>query len=939
MRSVSIRLCDLERATIPIGFAGENLHTKINIDCMKMFEEYPTAIVSLTVKPPRGDAYPAVATRDGDIVTWEVTDSDLIYEGTGEIQLAFTVDEVIAKSYVGKTRIIRSIVPTGSIPTPIQNWIAQANEILEGIPGEISDEIAEQLPGEVAEQLPGAVADLIDDTAGYNVTDKTWSANKLKRDFNTKADRENPVIDGTLIFGRGNETMQNTMSVPAWAQNTAYKKFDLVSGDYDVATQLYIIYACKQDHTSGSTFDLSKWEEVGASDTRSISYKSLLEAVGSGWNVDGLRRNVRQLDWDGNEELAGDLTVFAGTNDETSISSLKNAITQKYEKPSGGIPSTDMTSAVQTSLGKADTAYQKPGTGVPSTDMASAVQTSLGKADTAYQKPSGGIPKTDLASAVQTSLGKADTALQGQDVTTAVDAYLTANFSNPSNPPLDRSLASSSSAAPADLVGDLKGEIYTTTFNGALVANETDKYVNNNGTVSTYTGFDYSELIPVKKGDKITAILACPTNFYAIWYGTENYATKETAVAGNGWTASELTLISDRDGYIFFNYYYSQPHTATIISSNIVAIEKDITELQQTASIITPIITNQTIPTHESGKYLTLGSFNINSFYSYSDAIPIKKGDMVTISAYIGTGVSCFYCASDLNFREIIFFGDTYAVKDYTFISDRTGYIAINFATDYTHTIKIIANQIARNSATNPLLNKTVLWCGDSIMRGNTFNDSLGGWAGRCANILSFNYTNYGVGGSTICNNVPGGATPTIYDQIETAYTEYPNADYIIFDGGCNDADLIGSVIGGTIPQQFGSFSPTDWSGTYNTDTFCGAFETICMHLSKYWLGKHFGYIIPQKQGVTNNYSAASNNRRAYYETAIQICKKWGISVLNFWDDCYLNPNHSWMCDTNNTMTQQEIYDAGFLYADRQHLTAEGYEYESSIVAEWLRSL
>ena len=29
-----------------------------------------------------------------------------------------------------------------------------------------------------------------------------------------------------------------------------------------------------------------------------------------------------------------------------------------------------------------------------------------------YSKPSGGIPKTDLSSAVQTSLGKADTALQ-----------------------------------------------------------------------------------------------------------------------------------------------------------------------------------------------------------------------------------------------------------------------------------------------------------------------------------------------------------------------------------------------------------------------------------------------------------------------------------------------------------------------------------------------
>lgn len=87
-----------------------------------------------------------------------------------------------------------------------------------------------------------------------------------------------------------------------------------------------------------------------------------------------------------------------------------------YSKPSGGIPSTDMTTAVQTSLGKADTAYQKPSGGIPSTDMASAVQTSLGKADSAYQKPQSGIPSTDLASAVQTSLGKADTALQSSDI-------------------------------------------------------------------------------------------------------------------------------------------------------------------------------------------------------------------------------------------------------------------------------------------------------------------------------------------------------------------------------------------------------------------------------------------------------------------------------------------------------------------------------------------
>lgn len=63
--------------------------------------------------------------------------------------------------------------------------------------------------------------------------------------------------------------------------------------------------------------------------------------------------------------------------------------------------------------------YTKPSTGIPESDLASAVQTSLRKADTAYQKPSGGIPKTDLASAVQTSLNKADTALQSVPLATS----------------------------------------------------------------------------------------------------------------------------------------------------------------------------------------------------------------------------------------------------------------------------------------------------------------------------------------------------------------------------------------------------------------------------------------------------------------------------------------------------------------------------------------
>lgn len=55
--------------------------------------------------------------------------------------------------------------------------------------------------------------------------------------------------------------------------------------------------------------------------------------------------------------------------------------------------------AVGTALAGKGT-YSKPSGGIPKTDLASAVQTSLGKADSAYQKPSGGIPASDLAAGV-----------------------------------------------------------------------------------------------------------------------------------------------------------------------------------------------------------------------------------------------------------------------------------------------------------------------------------------------------------------------------------------------------------------------------------------------------------------------------------------------------------------------------------------------------------
>jgi hypothetical protein len=96
--------------------------------------------------------------------------------------------------------------------------------------------------------------------------------------------------------------------------------------------------------------------------------------------------------------------------------------TGTYSKPSGGIPKGDLASDVQNLLNNATTAaygVTKLSSATNSSDETTAatpkaVKSAYDLADGKYTKPSGGIPKTDLASAVQNSLDKANSALQSE---------------------------------------------------------------------------------------------------------------------------------------------------------------------------------------------------------------------------------------------------------------------------------------------------------------------------------------------------------------------------------------------------------------------------------------------------------------------------------------------------------------------------------------------
>ena len=122
----------------------------------------------------------------------------------------------------------------------------------------------------------------------------------------------------------------------------------------------------------------SRTDKADGSGSASIAYKGTLKGP-AGSSIQSIDRTSG--------------TGAPGTTDTYTVT-LTNGDTTTFQVYNGkdGSGSGDMTKAVYDPKGKA--------------------QDIFAYADAKYSKPSGGIPKADLASAVQTSLGKADSALQ-----------------------------------------------------------------------------------------------------------------------------------------------------------------------------------------------------------------------------------------------------------------------------------------------------------------------------------------------------------------------------------------------------------------------------------------------------------------------------------------------------------------------------------------------
>ena len=227
----------------------------------------------------------------------------------------------------------------------------------------------------------------------------------------------------------------------------------------------------------------------------------------------------------------------------------------------------------------------------------------------------------------------------------------------------------------------------------------------------------------------------------------------------------------------------------------------------------------------------------------------------------------------------------------------------------------------------NCLYGKSAMWNGDSICAAD--NDAGGGWPFRIGTNNGMYVKNYAIAGGCITENV--GTAHSVCGTLDTMLTEFPDADYIIIEGGTNDADIIGA-------EGLGTFDADDFSTSYITsldrDTFSGALESVFYRLVTQMKGKHIGFLIPQKMGHT---ASLVEIRRTFFDRAIDICKKWGIPYLDLWNDYYFNWELS--AHWNQEMSTTENEDAGNLYLDGQHLTTTGYSIQSPVIAEWMKTI
>lgn len=368
MSNLVINANSIYDRVIRIGRQTENLVTAITFNLQMWIDEFGTGAAVLHVQR-NGDknAYPVPLTIENGSATWEITSTDCAKAGRGAIQIVFTAGERVKKSPIFTIICSASIEGSDTAPDPYESWLATLTDLasiteshvqrVEAIAESISELPLKKGTSPEGKSLVGCDLEGSDASADYsavfgkdNTVSDTYSFafgnSNIVSNWGSFAEgyRNNVASSASHAEGTRNaitgsnsqashvEGRRNTASgvaVHAEGQdNTVSGSASHAEGANNTATGQTSHVEGQRNEVSGSASHAEGFHTIARKNAQHVfgranipdmddsnNYGTYIEIVGNGDTTDPnniVRRNARTLDWNGNEILAGKLTLGAG---------------------------------------------------------------------------------------------------------------------------------------------------------------------------------------------------------------------------------------------------------------------------------------------------------------------------------------------------------------------------------------------------------------------------------------------------------------------------------------------------------------------------------------------------------------------------------------------------------------------------------------------------
>lgn len=536
----------------------------------------------------------------------------------------------------------------------------------------------------------------------------------------------------------------------------------------------------------------------------------------------------------------------------------------------------------------------------------------------AYVKPTAGVPKTDLSQDVQTSLDKADNSLQA-----ALDETLTVQGAAADAKATGDAVGELKSA----FINDFEINNIPTNVAVLPISISSDVISNAASKGVTVTPLEYNKfrLNGTATGDFYLTFgqgtgVTLPSNKTVYFYikSTDNEILQTgiqlnityTDSSGTAHSTSDtikqfnepVQYVYDSSANLMNNYFYvlSGATFDNVVFEYNVSFERPINgKLLNEIEDLTFTDSYTRVPlTWESAT----GYWSSQGFSTYSDiytaTVDVVQAEKYRISArsFYGMLIGVYYKGDTVrdNIVGYIFLSNDYAwhYNYETTVPVGAQHLLIQqYGTSRATLLKVTENNIKKSA----LSNKFIAYNGDSICESRYSGVAAngGGYAQLIQAETGCFFQNRAISGGILASAVPSGDNPARF-VVSDVTNMVAEADLVCFEGGLNDFFR-------NVP--LGTFDANDYTSTVDTTTVCGALESIFRQAVVRWLGKPICFIIVHRCIATTSANRAGYTFAQMREKMIGICEKYAIPYYDAYTKSGLNAYNPGQSD--------EFLDAG----------------------------